>query len=148
MSDSLYFKFSLWLEIGLYISYGNIWQFSHILWHVWIIPDLLLDSFSRWLCFFIVKWIFLVLSFYWYNLVLQELLFLMVLANLMVLVNLMALANLIYVYTLSEKWYASIKYLIPKTSLLYKKVRTRKCKSLNDLKMWYHCEAKKKSYTS
>jgi len=29
-----------------------------------------------------------------------------------------------------------------------KKVRPRKCKLLSDLKMWYHFEAKKKSYTS
>ena len=36
----------------------------------------------------------------------------------------------------------------PKNIFAVKKVRTRKCKLLNDLKMWYHCEAKKKSYTS
>jgi len=29
-----------------------------------------------------------------------------------------------------------------------KKARTRKCKLLNDLKVWNHCEAKKKRYTS
>ena len=47
-------------------------------------------------------------------------------------------------FTQIWSWYTSY----PKSISAVKKARPRKCKLLRDLKMWYHCEAKKKSYTS
>jgi len=43
---------------------------------------------------------------------------------------------------------ASFTLSYPKNISPVKKARTRMCKLLNDLKVWNHCEAKKKIYTS
>jgi len=48
-----------------------------------------------------------------------------------------------YLYILKKEL---ISY--PKNISAVKKGEPKKCEVLSDLKMWYHCEAKKKSYTT